>query len=141
MPLHALNEQVSAWPQISTHSHRYGGQEFRIGNAEVGDVHNSGEVDIPFPRAFHDQLLARGLAEEHRWAPRSGWVTFRVRGEADIAHALWLLRLSYLRYALKTSVDPQQLLDDESNSLHLDFRWRDLLGRFMPARPRAATPD
>ncbi|MGN6750200.1 MAG: luciferase domain-containing protein [Xanthobacteraceae bacterium] len=141
MRLHALNEQVSAWPRISTHSHRYGGQEFRVGRAEVGHVHNSGEVDIPFPRAFHDELLARGLAEEHRWAPHSGWVTFRVRSEADIVHALWLLRLSYLRYALKSSADPHRLLDDESNGLRLDSRWRDLLGRFVPAPPRAATPD
>jgi len=141
MALHALNEQVSAWPRISAHSHRYGGQEFRVGNAEVGHVHNSGEVDIPFPRAFHDELLARGLAEEHRWAPRSGWVTFRVRSEADIAHALWLMRLSYLRYALTAAADPHRLLDDESISLRLDSRWRELLGRFVPARPRAPAPD
>jgi hypothetical protein len=140
MPLHGLIEQVSAWPRISTHSHRYGGQEFRVGNAEVGHVHNSGEVDIPFPRAFHDELLARGLAEEHRWAPRSGWVTFRVHGETDIAHALWLMRLSYLRYALKAAADPRQLLDNESNGLGLDSRWRQLLGRFVPARPRTPTP-
>jgi hypothetical protein len=90
--LNKLNEQVSAWPRVSAHAHRFGGKEFRVGNAEVGHVHNSGEVDIPFPRAFHDELLARGLAEQHRWAPNTGWVTFRVRGETDIEHAVWLMR-------------------------------------------------
>jgi hypothetical protein len=97
--LNKLNEQMSAWPRVSAHAHRFGGKEFRVGNAEVGHVHNSGEVDIPFPRAFHDELLARGLAEQHRWAPNTGWVTFRVRGETDIEHAVWLMRP--LVYALR----------------------------------------
>jgi hypothetical protein len=139
--LNGLSEQVSAWSRISAHAHRFGGKEFRVGNAEVGHVHSSGEVDIPFPRAVRDELLARGLAGEHHWAPDSGWVTFRVRGEADIAHALWLLRLSYLRYALKAAADPHQVLDEESKSLRLDDRFKDLLGRFVPSRAQASQPD
>ncbi|HET8920175.1 MAG TPA: luciferase family protein [Xanthobacteraceae bacterium] len=138
MLLNKLNEQVSAWPHVSAQAHRFGGKEFRVGNAEVGHVHNSGEVDIPFPRAFHDELLARGLAEQHRWAPNTGWVTFRVRGEADIERAAWLMRLSYLRYALKAAVDPHQLLEEESKSLRLDSRFRELLGRFVPSRTQPA---
>jgi hypothetical protein len=132
--LNKLNEQVSAWPRVSAHAHRFGGKEFRVGNAEVGHVHNSSEVDIPFPRAFHDELLARGLAEQHRWAPNTGWVTFRVRGETDIEHAVWLMRLSYLRFALKAAADPNRLLEEESKSLHLDPRLKELLGRFVPSR-------
>ena len=104
--LNGLKEEVSTWPRISVHTHRFGGREFRFRKAEVGHVHDSGEVDIPFPRAFHDELLARGLAEEHRWAPNSGWITFYVRCEGDIQQALWLMRLSYLRYALKAVPDP-----------------------------------
>ncbi len=136
MLLNGLKEEVSAWPRISAHNHRFGGKEFRVGNAEVGHVHNSGEVDIPFPRAFRDQLLARGLAEEHRWVPNSGWVTFQIRGDDDIQHAVWLMRLSYLRYALKAAADPHQLLQDESERLRLDSRFRELLGRFVPSRPK-----
>jgi hypothetical protein len=132
--LNKLNEQVSAWPRVSAHAHRFGGKEFRVDNAEIGHVHNSGVVDIPFPRAFHDELLARGLAEQHRWAPNTGWVTFRVRGEADIEHAAWLMRLSYLRFALKAATDPNRLLEEESKSLHLDPRFKELLGRFVPSR-------
>jgi hypothetical protein len=49
-----------------------------------------------------DALLAEGLAEEHRWVPNSGWTSFHVRSEDDFKHAVWLMRLSYLRYALKT---------------------------------------
>jgi hypothetical protein len=32
-----------------------------------------------------DALLAEGLAEEHRWVSNSGWITFQMRGEADLA--------------------------------------------------------
>jgi hypothetical protein len=141
MLLNGLKEQVSAWPQVSSHNHRFGGQEFRVGSAEVGHVHNSGVVDIPFPRAFRDELLARGLAEEHRWAPNSGWVTFRVRGDDDVERAVWLMRLSYLRHALKAAADPRQLLEEESKSLRLDSRFGELLGRFVPSRTQPAHTD
>ncbi len=107
--LQKLGEEVSGWPHISVHPHRFGGKEFRFGSAEVGHVHTGGIVDIPFPRSVHDALLAEGLAEEHRWVPNSGWITFRMRSEDDLKHALWLIRLSYLRYALKTATDPRKL--------------------------------
>jgi hypothetical protein len=65
-------------------------------------VHLGSSVDIPFPRPVRDALLAEGLAEEHCWVPNSGWINFHVRSEDDFKHAMWLMRLSYLRYALKT---------------------------------------
>jgi hypothetical protein len=80
--------------------------EFQFGDAEVGHVHTNGIVDIPFPRLVRDALLADGLAEEHHWVPNSGWITFQMRSEEDLSHALWLVRLSYLRYALKTATAP-----------------------------------
>jgi hypothetical protein len=141
MFLNGLKEQVSTWPHISAHTHRFGGREFRFGSAEVGHVHDSGEVDIPFPRAFRDELLAKGLAEQHRWVPDSGWITFHVFGEDDIQQALWLMRLSYLRYALKAAPDPRKLLEQESAQLRLGPRFRDLLGHFVPSRPKALLPD
>jgi Family of unknown function (DUF5519) len=47
--LKALEAEVSARPNLSIHPHRFGGREFRFGNAEVGHVHTGGIVDIPFP--------------------------------------------------------------------------------------------
>ena len=93
--LKKFEAQVSGWPDVSVHPHRFGGREFLRGNAEVGHVHVSGIVDIPFPRAIRDALLAEGLAEPHHWVPNSGWITFRVQIEDDLKHALWLMRLSY----------------------------------------------
>src|SRR6266567_8237170 len=93
-PLKNLEAEVSAWPNVSIHPHRFGGSEFMIGDAEVGHVHTGGVVDIPLPRSIHDALLADGLAEQHRWVPDSGWITFQVNNEDGLKHALWLMRLS-----------------------------------------------
>ena len=70
-----LEDIVASWPQISVHPHRFGARELRFGNAEVGHVHNGGIVDIPFPRSVRDALLAEGLAEEHQWVPKVGYVS------------------------------------------------------------------
>jgi Family of unknown function (DUF5519) len=134
--LKKLEEEVSAWPQISVHQHRFGAKEFRVGSAEVGHVHIGGIVDIPFPRLVRDALVTEGLAEDHRWVPNSGWTTFHVRNEQDFKHALWLLRLSYLRYLLKTAPDPRTLLEQESEHLLLSPRFKALLEPFVP---KAAT--
>ena len=127
-----LEDKVSTWPGISIHPHRFGGREFRFRTAEVGHVHAGGIVDIPFPRRVRDALVADGLAEEHRWVPNSGWTTFRIRTEPDLHHAIWLMRLSYLRYQLKTATDPRQLFEQESQRLHLNSRLKILFAAFVP---------
>jgi hypothetical protein len=132
--LKKLQEQVSTWPGISVHPHRFGGREFCLGSSEVGHVHRDGAVEIPFPRALRDALLAEGHAQEHRWAPDSGWVTFPVQREQDAEHALWLLRLSYLRYALKAVPDPGKRFEEESKRLGLSSRLKSLLERFVPRK-------
>jgi len=137
--LKELKEEVSAWPNISIHPHRFGGREFRFGSAEVGHVHTGGIVDIPFPRPVRDLLLAEGLAEEHRWVPNSGWITFNVRRDEDLKHALWLLRLSYLRYLLKTAPDPRTLLEQESEKLNLSPQFQALLEPFVTRTARLLT--
>jgi hypothetical protein len=130
--LRKLEEEVSSWPSISVHPHRFGGKEFLFGSAEVGHLHEGGIVDIPFPRAVRNALLAAGLAEQHHWVPNSGWTTFRVRNEEDLSHALWLMRLSYLRYALKTASDARGLLEQESAEMSLSPEFKSLLERFVP---------
>jgi hypothetical protein len=137
----ALEDVVSTWSPISVHPHRFGGREFLFGSAEVGHIHIGGIVDIPFPRSVRDALLAEGLAEEHHWVPNSGWITFRIRSEQDITHALWLMRLSYLRYALKTSTDPHKVYEKESEELRLSPRFKLLLEPFVPKTPRQVSAE
>jgi Family of unknown function (DUF5519) len=131
-PLMKLEDTVASWPQVSVHPHRFGGREFRFANAEVGHVHDGGIVDIPFPRSIRDALLMEGLAEQHRWAPNSGWVTYRIRSNKDLQHAAWLMRLSYFRYALKTADDPRELFAEASRELQLTAQFTSLLEQFVP---------
>ena len=133
-----FEQEVSGWPNIAVHPHRFGGREFLFGAAEVGHVHIGGAVDIPFTRSIRDALLANGLAEEHRWVRNSGWITFRMHSEEDLRQALWLMRLSYLRYALKTAVNPSELLAQESERLQLSPSFRNLLGQFVPRKADVA---
>jgi hypothetical protein len=89
------------------------------------------------PRAIHDALLEDSLAEQHHWVPDSGWITYRVTNASGLAHAIWLMRLSYLRYALKQSEEPQALFERETHALNLSHRFATLLANFVPAREQA----
>src|ERR1700728_266044 len=139
--LQKLEDVVSAWPNVSGHPHRFGGGEFQFGNAEAGHGHTGGVVDIPFPRSVRDARLADRLADEHHWVPNSGWITFPMRTEEDRSHAVWLTRLSYLRYALKTSADPQKLLAHESEQLRLSPAFKLLLEPFVPRTPKQVSAE
>jgi Family of unknown function (DUF5519) len=129
-----LEETVALWPGVSVHSHRFAG-EFRFGKAEIGHIHAFGSVDIPFTRSIRDALLEEKLAEEHRWVPNSGWVAFSLRSDTQVPHALWLMRLSYLRYALKQTPNPSEFLTQESEKLGLSPQFIALLRQFVPRLP------
>ncbi|HLW53206.1 MAG TPA: luciferase family protein [Candidatus Angelobacter sp.] len=136
--LKRLEEEVSRWPGISVHPHRFGGREFALGRLEVGHTHDDGTVDIPFPRALHDQLLADGLAQGHHWVPDSGWTTFHLGTESGLQHALRLLRLSYIRYVLKAVPDPAKRFELESEQLQLSSKLKALLGQLVPLSRKMA---
>lgn len=93
-------EQVVRWDGVSGHPHRFGGEEFRLGTTELGHVHPGGVVDIPFPVALRERLVATGHAEPHHVLPASGWTTVRLGRQGPEA-AMQLLRLSYLRQRVR----------------------------------------
>jgi len=130
--LEKFGREILSWPEVSARPHRFGGREFQYRSAEIGHAHTGGMVDIPFPRSIRDELLAEGLAEEHRWVPNSGWVTYHVRGEEDFDHAVWLMRLSYLRYTLKSASAPQRLLEEYGERLQLTTRLKSLFESLVP---------
>jgi Family of unknown function (DUF5519) len=133
-----LKEEVSSWPGISVHPHQFAAREYRFGRAEVGHVHLWGDVDIPFPRPLHEFLLEHHLAQQHRWVPDSGWTTFHIRSGEGVQHAIWLMRLSYLRYALKSATNPVSFLAMEGERLHLHAELMAALACFIPAGTNAA---
>jgi hypothetical protein len=134
--LKRVEMQACQWPGISASPHRFGGRSFRLGRWEIGHVHNDGAVEIPLPRLLREELLAQGLAEKHHTEP--GWVMFRVHRELDISHAVWLLRISYLRFVLKAVPDPVKRFDQESEQLRLNGPLKAALRRFVPLENQIA---
>lgn len=91
----AIVAKVSTWDGVVAQPHRFGGTEFRLGRGEIGHVHEGGLVDVPFPRAVRDELIAEGVAKPHHRLPESGWVSYWLQSADDVPGALALLRRSY----------------------------------------------
>jgi len=92
-----IADEVLSWPGVTSAPHRFGGVEFLLGRREIGHLHGDRVLDVPFPRRVRDALIAEGRAEAHHWVPDSGWVTYRMADDAQVAGALELLRRSYDR--------------------------------------------
>lgn len=90
-----IHEAVSKWPGVTSHPHRFGGTEFRLGKRELGHIHGDHLVDIPFPKKVRDEIVAAGRAEPHHVLPDSGWVSFYHIESDDVEQAIVLLRRSY----------------------------------------------
>jgi len=91
-----LIQEVSSWAGVTIHDHRFGGVEFRVGQREIGHIHDS-IADLPFPRAIRDQLVAAGRARPHHVLPDSGWITAPIRTAADAINVIRLFRHNYER--------------------------------------------
>jgi hypothetical protein len=93
----AIVREVSGWPGVTTGRHRFGGIEFRFGGRELGHLHGSRLADLPFPLLVRDDLVAAGRVEPHHIHPDSGWVSYFIQNETDIAQVVALFRLNYER--------------------------------------------
>ena len=89
--------EVSGWQGVTQVPHRFGGIEFRLGRRELGHLHGSRLADLPFPVRVREQLVAEGKAEPHHILPQSGWVSYYIRDETDVAAVVALFRLNYER--------------------------------------------
>jgi hypothetical protein len=92
-----IEAEVSSWPGVTAATHRFGGVEFRVGRRELGHVHGDRLADLPFPVAIRRELVAAGRAEPHHILPQSGWVSVRIRRDADADTVIELFRLNYER--------------------------------------------
>ena len=89
--------EVSGWPGVTSAPHRFGGVEFRLGRRELGHLHGSRLADLPFPVRVREQLVAERKAEPHHILPESGWISYHIRDNGDVAHVVALFRLNYER--------------------------------------------
>jgi len=90
-----ISKEVTRLPGVTSHEHRFGGEEFRLGRRELGHVHGDYQADIPFPMDVRNRLVAEGKAEPHHILARSGWVTLRFRNPEDVQRAIELFQLVY----------------------------------------------
>jgi len=88
-------DTLITWNGMEAHPHRFGGTEFRIGRREIGHIHGDYLVDIPFPKRIRDEIVSAKEAEPHHILPETGWISFYLREEGDIAKAIDLLKRSY----------------------------------------------
>src|SRR5690349_5797474 len=92
MPVQAAHErivkEIEKLPGVTTHSHRFGGTEIRLGRRELGHVHGDHQADLPLPMTVRDRMIAEGKVQPHHVLPESGWITLRFHDESDVARAI-----------------------------------------------------
>ncbi len=92
----AVRTEVASWEGVTTHEHRFGGMEFRVGRRELGHLHGT-FADLPFPRRIRDELIDAGRARPHHVLPDSGWVSVPMRTASEVAAVIELFRQNYQR--------------------------------------------
>ena len=94
---HEIERAVLAWEGVTSHPHRFGGVELRLGRIELGHLHGDHLADLPFPKKVRDELVEERRAEPHHVMPTSGWVSRRIEGTSDVEDVIALFRLNYDR--------------------------------------------
>jgi hypothetical protein len=100
----SIEREVGSWEGVTTHVHRFGGTEFRLGRRALGHLHGARWADLRFERGVRDMLVETGRAQPHHVLPETGWVSRRIRDETDAAEVIELFRLSYERARVAENV-------------------------------------
>lgn len=115
-----IEQAITIWEGITANPHHLGGTEFNLGKVEIGHIHGSAMVDIPFTVKIRERLVADGEAQPHHLLAESGWISFYLHQDDDVNQAIKLLRISYLRKRLRrASADERQQINQEIE--HLDI--------------------
>ena len=135
-----VREAAQRWDGVSIHPHRFGGLEYQLSGIELGHLHGNRLLDVPFTKKVRDLLIAQGSAEKHHILKDSGWISFYLRNPESTAHALWLLRVSYLYRAVtligKKDKAPLSVeeVEQEVNKLNLTPDLADLFADLIARR-------
>jgi hypothetical protein len=93
--LETIRQEILRWPNVTSEPHRYGGIEFRINKKEIGHIHGNRLADLPFPMKIRDELVNSGRVSPHHILPKSGWVSYWIKGEGDIPFVIELFKMRY----------------------------------------------
>lgn len=91
-----IRKAISPLEGVTEHPHRFGGVEFRLGKRELGHLHGDSLLDIPFPMNVRNELVSKGEVEEHHLLKQSGWISFYLKNDQDVAKAIELLTRSFV---------------------------------------------
>ncbi|RYD81502.1 MAG: hypothetical protein EOP53_06210 [Sphingobacteriales bacterium] len=91
-----IEEKVSGWQGITTKLHKYGGVQFNYHGKEIAHIHSNGIADIILNKTLKNNILARGIAQEHHVFKKSGWVSFYINTLEDETNLLFILKEAYL---------------------------------------------
>ncbi|PYJ85034.1 MAG: hypothetical protein DME70_10260 [Verrucomicrobia bacterium] len=89
-----IEAAVGQCPGMRVGIHRLGGVGFFFRGKESSHVHGNGLLDCFVGRANRDRLVESGRALPHHVFPKSGWISFWIRGEDDVQPALELIRIA-----------------------------------------------
>ena len=97
-------DEVRRWPGVELRQHASStepgtadGMEFRLYGKQIGHVHGDCSVHLALTKALKASLIAERLAESMPNASTSGWAMLSPLSVDDAQHAIWLLRLNYVR--------------------------------------------
>jgi len=101
-----IGREVAGWPGVEERAHRFGGREFRVNGHEIGHLHGDRLADLPFPVKVRKELVESGKARRHHVLPETGWVSYPIQGEEDVAGALELFGRNYERLTARRGAGP-----------------------------------
>jgi len=96
-----IQREVGSWPGVTVAANAGGLVFFHVGQREIGHLHGDRLADLPFPVRIREELIAAGRADLHYIHPKSGWISYYIRGEQDIEPIIELFWLNYARPWLK----------------------------------------
>ena len=99
-----IEREVTSWDGVTTHPHRFGGIEFRLGGRELGHLHGERWADLRSSRASATCSSRPGRAQPHHVLPETGWVSRQIRSDEDVDEVIELFRLSYERARVAQNV-------------------------------------
>ena len=100
-----IEHEVGSWEGVTTHEHRFGGTEFRLGRREIGHLHGDRSAHFAFPKGVWAELHEQGRIDYHPMFPdKPGLAARRIESDEDIRDVIELLRLNYDRAVARQGV-------------------------------------
>ena len=108
-----IAREVGSWEGVTTHDHRFGGVEFRLGRRDLGHLHGERWADLRFHKGVRDMLVETGRAQPHHVLPHTGWVSKQIRDDRDAEEVVELFRLAWERARVAEQVASSRRGADE----------------------------